>query len=102
MSDLEIQDIENQALYRNKKLHSKKHDFEVETKQDSLTRIIVLYTKLGEDKQNISNLLEIQEQEIEDILNKALKAGMIKENELQGINILDFNMGNEQLDFKEK
>lgn len=102
MSDLEIQDIENQALYRNKKLHSKKQSFEVETKQDSLTRIIVLYTKLGEDKQNISNLLEIQEQEIEDILNKALKAGMIKENELQGINILDFNMGNEQLDFKEK
>ncbi len=102
MSDLEIQDIENQALYRNKKLHSKKQSFEVETKQDSLTRIIVLYTKLGEDKQNISNLLEIQEKEIEDILNKALKAGMIKENELQGINILDFNMGNEQLDFKEK
>ena len=102
MSDLEIQDIENQALYRNKKLHSKKQSFEVETKQDSLTRIIVLYTKLGEDKQSISNLLEIQEKEIEDILNKALKAGMIKENELQGINILDFNMGNEQLDFKEK
>ena len=102
MTDLEIRDIEEQTVYRNKKLHTKKINNEIEIKQDSLTRIVVLYTKLGKNKEDISEILGMKENEIESILNNALETGMIKNNELQGVNLLDAEIENKQLDFEEK
>ena len=85
-----------------KKLHTKKINNEIEIKQDSLTRIVVLYTKLGKNKEDISEILGMKENEIESILNNALETGMIKNNELQGVNLLDAEIENKQLDFEEK
>ena len=70
--------------------------------EDSLTRIVVLYTKLGKNKEDISEILGMKENEIESILNNALETGMIKNNELQGVNLLDAEIENKQLDFEEK
>ena len=84
-----------------KKLHTKKINNEIEIKQDSLTRIVVLYTKLGK-KEDISEILGMKENEIESILNNALETGMIKNNELKGVNLLDAEIENKQLDFEEK
>lgn len=105
MSDFEIQDIEEQALYRRQTLDSRKKnekiDLETETKLDSMIRIIVLYTKLGKSKDNIANILDLHSQKIEDNLETALGAGMIKTNELQGINLLDNNEENKQFNFED-
>lgn len=86
MSDFEIQDIENQAKYR--RIPTQKRDNIQEIRQDSRIRITALCTKLGRSSESIAKALNVQEDEIREDLEKALNGGLIKENELKGIRLL--------------
>lgn len=87
MSDLEIADMEEQARYR--RIDEEKRDTQAQIKQDSTIRIVVLCTKLKRKPEQIARLLKKETKDIEKDLEKALEVGLIKENELKGINILD-------------
>ncbi len=89
IDDVEIIDIEEQARYR-KLYKAKKEDFQVKQKQDSITRIIALATKLGIKEKAIAKVLKLDTDTVKDYLNNAVEADLIKKSELNGINILDY------------
>lgn len=94
ISDLEMIDIENQSKYR--QIPPKKRDFEAQIKQDSVTRVVVLVTKLGKKPEIIAKALNLKLEVVEECLKNALKVGLIKDNELQGINLLDYGISNDK------
>lgn len=95
INDAELVDIEEQAKYR--QLWKKgKRNFEVKVKQDSRTRIIVLATKLGIKKAAIAKALKLNLDEVETYRKIALKVDLIKENELKGINLLDYGISSKR------
>lgn len=83
---------------RYRRIDSNKRDDVQEIKQDSKIRIIVLCTKLGIKQELISKVLKITKKEIKEELGKAIRGELIKEEELQGIRILEDPLS----DFKEK
>lgn len=56
ISDFEMEDIEEQAIYR--RINSTKRDGETQVKQDSRIRIVVLATKLGIKAPHIAKILK--------------------------------------------
>ncbi len=95
IDDVEIIDIEEQARYR-KLYKAKKQDFQVKQKQDSITRIIVLATKLGIKENAIAKVLKLDTDTVKDYLNNAVEADLIKKSELNGINILDYGFSSNE------
>lgn len=91
MSDFEMEDIAEQAKYRRIQINNKNKyvDLETELKQDSLIRIVALHTKLGRDSESISDILKIDKDTVDKNIQYALNCGLIKSNELQGINLLE-------------
>ena len=87
MTDLEIEDMEEQAKYR--RIPEEKRDEQAQIKQDSTIRIVVLCTKLGRNPKQIAKLLKKETEEIEEDKEKALQVGIIQESELQGIQLLN-------------
>ena len=65
-------------------------NFQVKQKQDSITRIIALATKLGIKEKAIAKVLKLDTDTVKDYLNNAVEADLIKKSELNGINILDY------------
>ncbi len=94
ISDLEMIDIENQSKYR--QILPEKRDFEAQIKQDSVTRVVVLVTKLGKKPEIIAKALNLKLEVVEECLKNALKVGLIKDNELQGIDLLDYGISNDK------
>ncbi len=94
ISDLEMIDIENQSKYR--QVLPEKRDFEAQIKQDSVTRVIVLVTKLGKKPEIIAKALNLKLEVVEECLKNALKVKLIKDNELQGIDLLDYGISNDK------
>lgn len=87
-TDFERADIENQVAYR--KISPTKRDEIQEIRQDSKVRIVALCTKLGLKKEITAGVIkESTSEEVEEYLEKALKGGLIKEDELQGIKMLE-------------
>lgn len=95
INDVEIADIENQTRYR-RMWKKEKQNFEVKVKQDSKTRIIVLATKLGIKEDSIAKELNLDVMTVENYLKDALKVDLIKENELHGINLLDYGISSKR------
>ncbi len=95
INDVEIIDIEDQARYR-KLYKAKKQDFQVKQKQDSITRIIVLATKLGIKENAIAKVLKLDTETVKDYLNNAVEADLIKKSELKGISILDYGFSSNE------
>lgn len=95
IGDVEIIDIEEQARYR-KLYKAKKQDFQVKQKQDSITRIIVLATKLGIKENAIAKVLKLDTETVKDYLNNAVEADLIKKSELKGISILDYGFSSNE------
>ena len=87
IDDVEIIDIEEQA---------RKQDFQVKQKQDSITRIIVLATKLGIKENAIAKVLKLDTETVKDYLNNAVEADLIKKSELKGISILDYGFSSNE------
>ncbi len=87
ISDFEIEDMKEQAMY--KRIKQEKRDVQAQIKQDSTIRIEVLYTKLGKNPEEIAKELKKEPEEVEDDIKKALTVGLIKENQLQGLELLD-------------
>ena len=81
ISDLEIDDIQDQIQYRRKR----KKDEETQIKQDSKIRIEVLCLKLGLNQEQIRESLQLQDGELEVDTQKAVQYGLIKPKELNGI-----------------
>lgn len=90
ISDFEMEDIEEQVRYR--RIKPNKRDRQAQAKQDTILRTIVLCTKLGQNPEQIAKLLDKKTEEIQNYLKIALEAGLIKKNELQGIDILSFQI----------
>ena len=86
ITDFEMEDIKDQFKYRRVK---EKLDFETQIKQDSKIRIMVLFTKLGKSPENIAKMFKTESSTVEKCLESALKAGLVKKNELKGINPLE-------------
>jgi len=87
-TDFEKADIENQALYR--KISPAKRDEMQEIRQDSKARITALCAKFGLKKETTARVIgESTCDQVEEYLEKALKGELIKEDELQGIKILE-------------
>lgn len=87
ISDLEMADIEKQVKFRN--IEEQKRDRQAQIKQDSTIRIVALYTKLGKKVEQIAKVLERKPEEIEEDKRKALEVGLLKANEIEGMEILD-------------
>ena len=92
ITDFETEDLKDQFKYR--RLKPEERDFEAQIKQDSKIRIIVLFTKLGKSPDNLANIFKIELKTVEKYLNSALEVGLIKENELKGINPLENTIPN--------
>ncbi len=96
ITDFEMKDIEEQSVeYRSYKRKCKqasdcqKEELEKQIEQNMRIRIIVLYTKLGKTPEYIANKLKIGQETVEEDLQCALKQkGLIKQEELNGINPL--------------
>ena len=88
ISDFEMQDIEQQARYR--KIDPDKRDLKAQISQDSNIRIEVLFTKLGKNPDWIAKGLGLEIKEVEEDIKSALEFNLIKLNELQGINLLEY------------
>ena len=109
ISDFEMEDMEEQARYR--RIPKGKRDIQAQIKQNSIIRIVVLYTKLGKnveeiseqfnkdidriaekhgkDREEIAPKLKREPKEVEEDIQRALSVGLIKEHELGGIDLLD-------------
>lgn len=92
ISDFEMRDIEEQFEYRKIKKKKKEVDSETQVKQDSEIRIAVLCTKLGRKPETIARILKLEDEVIEEYLKQALEYKLIKTNELQGINPLEYQV----------
>ncbi len=96
MTDLEAEDIQEQKIeYKRFKAQYKKATeeekvkWEKEMEQKIRVRIIVLYTKLGVKPEMIAKMMKLKPEEIEKDIQFALEqGGLIKQEELQGINPL--------------
>ena len=92
ISDFEMNDIEEQVIYRRIKQKEKNVSLEIEVKQDSNIRTEVLCLKLGKKPNSISKMLRLEDGEIEQHIKYALEFGLIKQNELKGINFLEYQV----------
>ncbi len=96
MTDLEAEDIQEQKIeYKRFKAQYKKATeeekvkWEKEMEQKIRVRIIVLYTKLGVKPEMIAKMMKLKPEEIKKDIQFALEqGGLIKQEELQGINPL--------------
>lgn len=101
ITDFEMEDIEDQVRYR--RIKANERNVETQIKQDSIIRIIVMLTKLGKKPKVIAKMLktdknEIDENEVNEKIEKALQVGLIKEDETQGIDLL----GHQELKSKQR
>ncbi len=88
MSDLEMQDIEDEVRYKRLGLNEATPE-EVKVKQNTRIRIVILATKLGMKIERIAKVLKIEPEEVEKDIEEALKVDLIKINEVQGIKMLN-------------
>ena len=101
ITDFEMEDIEDQVRYR--RIKANERNVETQIKQDSIIRIIVMLTKLGKKPKVLAKMLktdknEIDENEVNEKIEKALQVGLIKEDETQGIDLL----GHQELKSKQR
>ncbi len=90
ISDFEMEDIIEQAQYRKRKIESRrKCSTEVEVKQDSMIRIAMLCIKLGKKPGSIARVFKLQDGEIQRDIDYALQFGLIKPEQLKGVNPLE-------------
>ncbi|MCI8471370.1 MAG: hypothetical protein HFJ35_08015 [Clostridia bacterium] len=88
MSDLEMQDIEDEVRYKRLGLNEATPE-EVKVKQNTRIRIVILATKLGMKIERIAKVLKIEPEEVEKDIEEALKVDLIKINEVHGIKMLN-------------
>ena len=86
ISDFEMEDIKQQAKYREKALN--KIDSKNQIKQDTYTRMILMFTKLGVSKNDISSALKISPEQVNESIKLGIESGLIKQNQINGIDIL--------------
>ena len=86
ISDLEMEDMKNQKEYR--RIKPEKRDTQAQIKQNSTIRIETLFTKLGQSVEKIASILKQDPNEVRKDIELALQVGLIKENQLNGIDLL--------------
>lgn len=100
ISDFEMKDLSEQMMYRKRKIQmeekqsniktsQKEIDLETEIKQDGTTRIVVMFTKLGKTPEIIANALKINKEKVEEIKKEALKYGMLKKDQMEGVKFFE-------------
>lgn len=100
ISDFEMKDLSEQMMYRKRKIQmeekqsntktpEKEIDLETEIKQDGTTRIVVMFTKLGKTPEIIANALKINKEKVEKIKEEALKYGMLKKDQMEGVKFFE-------------
>ncbi len=96
ISDFEMEDMQEQKFeYKQQKRNIKKATSEQEKQEiqeqiekNTRTRVVVLYTKIGKKPEFIAKVLKKEPEEIQEDLDYAIEKGMIKEEQLQGIDPL--------------
>ena len=108
-TDLEMEDILDQAMYR-RRIHRKDRsnefdefdelaeydirdvngmdEYEIEVKQDSVTRIITLLTKIGQRPGYIAKVLNTDLPTVYNRIDEALKVGLIRKDQINGVDLL--------------
>ena len=87
VSDLEMEDIKEQKKYRN--IRPSNRNVQAQVKQDTLTRLIVLNTKIGKSVEDIATKLDVKPEEVKENIKSALQVSLIKRSQLNGIKLVD-------------
>ena len=88
ISDFEMDDMRDQAGCKRLKPRPKETDIEMRVKQDSQIRSEMLCLKLGTGKEKVAKMFKISEEELQKHINAAIQYGLIKENQIDGIDPL--------------
>jgi flagellar motility protein MotE (MotC chaperone) len=98
INDFEMDDMKEQMFeykqqkkkYKKATSEQEKQEIQEQIEKNTRTRVVVLYTKIGKKPEFIAKVLKKQPEEIQEDLAYAIEKGIILEEQLQGIDPLNY------------